>query len=126
MQETHMQEMLDTMRHSHPQRAMTPCSASCAPCWPDLPPRNSHPACLQEMIALALIIAPSEGNDPLKYFLRAIEQYAKLPGARARLLVSRCALMTGGVFNQLEESQASVWVHHLQGLQIYRVHATAC
>lgn len=70
--------------------------------------RLFHGACLQEMIALASIMVPSDDGDPLKYFARAMEQYTKLPGMRARLLASRCTLTAGTVLTCVHSASLNV------------------
>ncbi|KAJ9512929.1 hypothetical protein QJQ45_029048, partial [Haematococcus lacustris] len=48
---------------------------------------------VEEMLGLCVLMSPDD-NDPQKYFQRAYEHYAKLPGKPARMLASRAALIS--------------------------------
>jgi hypothetical protein len=45
------------------------------------------------MVGLCCILDPGETNDPLKYFSRAYESYAKCPGKVNRMLATRTMLL---------------------------------
>eukprot|EP00798_Chlamydomonas_sp_ICE-L_P000836 gene836-33567_t len=52
----------------------------------------------EEMIGLCCIMEPSEGQDPVKYFTRAYESYARIVGSRtARALATR-SVMTSAAY----------------------------
>ncbi|GAX80359.1 hypothetical protein CEUSTIGMA_g7798.t1 [Chlamydomonas eustigma] len=44
---------------------------------------------VEEMLGLCCILEPSEGQDPQKYFMRAYENYSRLPGRLPRMLATR-------------------------------------
>jgi hypothetical protein len=46
------------------------------------------------MIGLCCALDPADTNDPAKYFTRAYDSYAKVPGKLARMLATRSMMLS--------------------------------